>query len=50
MADGRVRRDIERKFFAVRVLRPLHWPTAAVAAPSLEVSMARLDGAWSNLG
>ena len=36
----------------MRVGRPWHRvPREAVAAPgSLEVSRARLDGAWSNLG
>ncbi|KFO60699.1 hypothetical protein N302_00951, partial [Corvus brachyrhynchos] len=47
---GRFRLDIRKKFFIVRVLR--HWhrlPREAVAAPSLEVFKARLDGALSNL-
>jgi len=38
------------KFFTVTVVR--HWntlPTEAVAAPSLEVFKARLDGALSNM-
>ena len=39
------------KFFPVRVARRWHrLPRAAVDAPSLAVSQARLDGAWSNLG
>jgi len=42
--------DIRKKFFTMRVVR--HWnrfPREAVAAPSLEVFKARLDGALSNL-
>jgi len=38
------------KFFTVRVVR--HWsmlPREVVAAPSLELFKARLDGALSNL-
>jgi len=41
---------MRKKFFAMRVVR--HWPRLpreAVAAPSLEVFKARLDGALSNL-
>ena len=42
---------IREKFFPVRVARRWHrLPRAAVDAPSLAVSQARLDGAWSNLG
>ena len=44
------RLDRRKKFFTVRVVR--HWnrlPREAVAAPSLEVFKARLDGALSNL-
>ena len=40
-----------KKVFTVRMVR--HWnrlPREAVAAPSLEVFKARLDGALSNLG
>ena len=42
--------DIRKKFFTVRVVR--HWnrfPREVVAAPSLEVFKATLDGALSNL-
>ena len=48
--EGRFRSDIRKKFFTVRVVR--HWnrlPREAVAAPSLAVFKARLDGALSNL-
>ena len=51
LKEGRVRLDKRKKFFAVRVVR--HWnrlPREVVAAPSLEVVKARLDGALSNLG
>ncbi|KFO57479.1 hypothetical protein N302_03523, partial [Corvus brachyrhynchos] len=42
--------DIRKKFFTVRVVRPWHrLSREAVAAPSLEVFKARLDGALSNL-
>ncbi|KFQ14579.1 hypothetical protein N330_01536, partial [Leptosomus discolor] len=46
----RFRLDIKKKFFTVRVVRD--WkrlPREAVAAPSLAVFKARLDGALSNL-
>ncbi|KFQ14275.1 hypothetical protein N330_02418, partial [Leptosomus discolor] len=46
----RFRLDIRKKFFTVRVVR--HWnrlPREALAAPSLAVFKARLDGALSNL-
>ncbi|KFQ06319.1 hypothetical protein N330_06020, partial [Leptosomus discolor] len=50
LKEGRFRLDSRKKFFIVRVVR--HWhrlPREAVAAPSLAVLKARLDGAWSNL-
>ncbi|KFQ07764.1 hypothetical protein N330_13091, partial [Leptosomus discolor] len=49
LKKGRFRLDV-KKFFTVRMVR--HWhrlPREAVAAPSLAVSKARLDGAWSSL-
>ena len=47
----KVRWDIWKGLFPVKVGRAWHRvPREAVAAPgSLEVSKARLDGAWSNL-
>ena len=48
--EGRFRLDIGKKFFTMRVVK--HWnrlPREAMAAPSLEVFKARLDGALSNL-
>ena len=50
LKKGRFRLDIRKKFFPMRVVRP--WPSLpreAVAAPSLAVFKARLDGALSNL-
>ena len=50
LKEGRFRLGVRKKFFTVRVVR--HWnrlPTEVVAAPSLEVFKARLDGALSNL-
>jgi len=50
LKDGRFRLDIRQKFFAMRVVRPWHMlPREAVAAPSLAVFKANLDGALSNL-
>ncbi|TRZ25247.1 hypothetical protein HGM15179_001826 [Zosterops borbonicus] len=43
--------DIGKGFLPVRMVKPWHRvPREAVAAPCLEVSRARLDGAWSNVG
>jgi len=50
LKEGRFRLDIRKKFCIVRVVK--HWhrlPREAVAAPSLAVFKARLDGALSNL-
>jgi len=50
LKDSRFRLDVRRKFFTVRLVR--HWHRLSrevVAAPSLEVFKARLDGALSNL-
>ena len=50
LKECRLRLDIRKKFFTVRVVR--HWhrlPREAVAAPSLAVFKARLDGALNNL-
>jgi len=50
LKEGRFRLDIRKRFFTMRVVRPWHrLPREAVAAPSLEVFKARLDGALSNL-
>jgi len=46
----RVDSDVKNKFFITRVVRPRHrLPREAVAAPSLAVFKAGLDGALSNL-
>jgi len=50
LKEGRFSLDIRKKFFTIRVVK--HWnrlPREAVAAPSLAVFKARLDGALSNL-
>jgi len=51
LKEGRFRLEIRKKFFPMRVVRP--WPRLpreAVAAPSLAVLKARLEGAVSTLG
>jgi len=51
LKEGRFRLDIRKKFFTMRVVRPcFRLPREAVAAPSLAVFKARLDGALSSLG
>jgi len=50
LKEGRFRLDMMKKFFTLKVMR--HWPRLpieAVAAPSLALFKARLDGALSNL-
>ncbi|KFR10709.1 hypothetical protein N306_13966, partial [Opisthocomus hoazin] len=50
LKEHRLRLDIRKKFFTIRVVR--HWnklPREAVDASSLEAFKARLDGALSNL-
>jgi len=50
LKEGRCGLGIRKKFFTMRVVR--HWnrlPREDVAAPSLAVLKARLDGALSNL-
>jgi len=51
LKEGRFKLDIRKEFFTMEVVRP--WPRlprGAVAAPSLAVLKARLDGALSSLG
>jgi len=50
LQQGRIRLDIRKKFFTMRVVK--HWhrlPREAVEAPSLETFKTRLDRALSNL-
>ncbi|KFQ00043.1 hypothetical protein N329_03130, partial [Haliaeetus albicilla] len=50
LKEGRLRLDVRKKFFTMRVVR--HWnrlPRGVVDAPSLAVFKARLDGALGNL-
>ena len=50
LREDRIRLDIRRKFFTLRVVR--HWnrlPREIMDAPSLEVLKASLDGALANL-
>ena len=50
LEEGRIRLDIRKKFFTVRVVGHCNrLPSEAVDAPSLEAFKARLDGAVSNL-
>ena len=49
--ESRVRWDVRKKFFTVRVVRPWHRLLRdAVAVPSLGVFKSTLDGVLSNLG
>ena len=51
LKENRFRLDLRKRFFTMRVVR--HWPRLpreAVAAPSLAVFKARLNGALSNQG
>ncbi|KFO72883.1 hypothetical protein N303_04106, partial [Cuculus canorus] len=50
LEGGRFKLDIRKKFLTLRVVR--HWhrlPREVVAAPSLKVFKARLDGALGSL-
>ncbi|KFQ69026.1 hypothetical protein N335_02437, partial [Phaethon lepturus] len=50
LKEGRLRLDLRKKFFTMRVVK--HWhrlPREVVGAPSLETFKVRLDGALSNL-
>jgi len=50
LKEGRFRLGIRKKFFTVRAVRQRNrLPREAVAAPSLAVFKASLDGALSNL-
>jgi len=50
LKEGRFRLDIRKKLFTVRLTRHRNMlPRKTVAAPSLEVFKARLDGALRNL-
>jgi len=50
LKDSRFRLDIRKKFFTMRVVRHGNrLPREAVAAPSLAVCKARLDGSLSSL-
>ena len=48
LKEGSFRLDTRKKFFTMRVVRH-RLPRQVVAAPSLEVLRARLDGALSNM-
>jgi len=50
LKEGRFRLGIRKKFFTMRVVKHSNvLPREVVAAPSLEVFKARLDGVLSNL-
>jgi len=48
LKEGRFRLDKRKKFFTMRIVRHWHRFPRVVAAPSLEVFKARLDGDLSN--
>jgi len=50
MKEGRIRLDVRKKFFSMRVVKHCNrLPREVVGAPSLEAFGVRLDGALSNL-
>ena len=50
LEEGKIRLDIRKKFFTMRMVRLSNRLTAEVVdAPSLEMYKARLDGALSSL-
>jgi len=51
LKEGRLRLDIRKKFFTMRMVKHCpRLPREAVAAPSLAVFKARLDGVLNTLG
>ncbi|KFQ42671.1 hypothetical protein N333_13175, partial [Nestor notabilis] len=50
LKEGRLRLDVRKKFFTMRVIKYWHrLPREVVDAPSLKTFMARLDVVLSNL-
>jgi len=50
LKDGRIRLDLRKIFFTMRVMRHWNWLSReTMAGPSLEVFKYRLNGALSNL-